>query len=392
MKLLYVTGHLRDADFIEHEMHRLVPDSRLDVSPNIEDALQRLSAARDYDAVLVDATLPDGPSVRLILDIRQKALPLAVVVLIGSNDENPPLPALQAGADDYIVKRQHHVSRLPAILHAAIERHSGQGRGREHPFRVLFVGPALPGPEDLGPSAAVSLVSTQCLPDGSLEQLDGGPAEYDAIVVDDSMEAAQVLLALKDSSVRAPEVPMVLLAGPDNETVISQAFKLGVSECVVKSGNYMGRLLPAIEKAVRHRALLRDKATLQSTEARLRLLIELVPTCIALISGEGDFLAVNRAGLGILGASRIDQALGKSIFEWVAAEEQLSLRKFLELVRSGKRGTIQLSCECLDQVRRRLEISAVPLRKDPDARITVLATLQELAAPESTDAQPSTGP
>ncbi|MGD0309083.1 MAG: hypothetical protein ABSC02_07315 [Acidobacteriota bacterium] len=127
MNVLYIAGHLSDADFVEHELSKIAPHIHIDVSPRNADALTRISAAGKYDAVLLDPLLPGGEN--LIACIREQKMPLAVIVMTGAADGTPPLEMLRAGADDYIVKRPHFVDVLPLILQRVIaRRQSGENR------------------------------------------------------------------------------------------------------------------------------------------------------------------------------------------------------------------------------------------------------------------------
>jgi DNA-binding response OmpR family regulator len=127
MNVLYITGDLSDADFVEHELGKIAPYIHIDVSPRNADALTRISAAGKYDAVLLDPLLPGGEN--LIACIREQMMPLAVIVMTGVTDGTPPLEMLRTGADDYIVKRPHFVDVLPLILQRVIaRRQSGENR------------------------------------------------------------------------------------------------------------------------------------------------------------------------------------------------------------------------------------------------------------------------
>ena len=395
MKILYVTGHLRDADYIEHELHRLMPDSRMDVSPTVEDALHRLSEPEQYDAVLADAVLPDGDALRLIVHIRQRNLRLAVLVLIGTNDENPPLRALEAGADDYLLKRQNYVSRLPVMLMSAFDRYNPQQEQPAHTPQILFVGDIGMVPGQLRNLQEVHLHFARCRPDGSLEQMDGAPAENlpcDVVILDDTLAEAHVLQVLKDISVRTPDVPVILLTSPRNDDIGVQALKMGADDCIVKTEGYVGRLLLVVRKVVRHRGLLRERAALHAAEGRLRLLIETVPACITVLSCDGTFMAMNWSGLSTLGASRVDQVVGKNLRDFLSTDQERGLVEFLERVCSGEPGTMRFECECLDRTKRKLELRAVPLKRNADAKVTVLGSLHEVASlPAEVAAEEVTG-
>lgn len=382
MKILYVTGHLRDADFVEHELVRLLPECRLDVSPTIEDALQRLSAPDACDAVLVDAVLPDGEAPRLVAHVRQVALPVPVIVLLGANDPNPPLSALEAGADDYLVKRQQHLGRLPAMLRGALERYRPAEDEKRRVLEVLYVGDAAAAPEEIKDPSRMRLDPARLRADGALEQLEGAAVEqipYDVIIVDDTLAGVHPLRALKDALVRAPEVPVILLAAPGNENLAFHALKMGADDSLVKTPGFADRLLLAVRKAISRRGLLREKAALHTTEGRLRLVLETVPACITVLACDGTFQAMNWSGLSIMGAGRIDQIVGKNIRDFVAPGQERPLLEFLEKICTGERGAIQFECRGLDKTVRRLELRAVPLKREADARVTVLGAILDVS-------------
>jgi DNA-binding response OmpR family regulator len=59
--------------------------------------------------------------------IREKRLPLAVVIVTGSGDEETEAAAFRAGADDFVHKTGNCRGRLSVILEKALERFRGGG-------------------------------------------------------------------------------------------------------------------------------------------------------------------------------------------------------------------------------------------------------------------------
>ena len=91
--------------------------------------VQRLSAAREaladgtpVDVVLLDLTLPDARGLDTVSQVRAAAPSLPVVVLTGLDDEALALRAMQAGAQDYLVKGAFSGAGLRRALHRAVER------------------------------------------------------------------------------------------------------------------------------------------------------------------------------------------------------------------------------------------------------------------------------
>ncbi len=83
------------------------------------------AATRKPDLIVLDLGLPDGDGIDLIRDLRGwSALP--VIVLSARVGESDKIEALDAGADDYLVK-PFSVGELMARVRAALRRHAGGG-------------------------------------------------------------------------------------------------------------------------------------------------------------------------------------------------------------------------------------------------------------------------
>lgn len=101
MRLLIVEDNIRLAGL----MAKLVGDHGLtaDIAGSIDEAQTALGLV-DYDVVLLDLSLPDGDGQRLLAAIRQKQCHPYVLVVTARGDVVTRVQALNAGADDYIVK------------------------------------------------------------------------------------------------------------------------------------------------------------------------------------------------------------------------------------------------------------------------------------------------
>jgi two-component system KDP operon response regulator KdpE len=97
------------------------------VAATAEEALDR-AAVRPPDAAIVDLVLPDGDGVDVTRRLREwSAMPIIVLSAIG--DEAEKVRALEAGADDYVVK-PFAPRELVARLQAALRR---AGEGADEP-------------------------------------------------------------------------------------------------------------------------------------------------------------------------------------------------------------------------------------------------------------------
>jgi two-component system KDP operon response regulator KdpE len=97
------------------------------VAATAEEALDK-AAVRPPEAAIVDLVLPDGDGVDVTRRLREwSAMPIIVLSAIG--DEEEKVRALEAGADDYVVK-PFAPRELVARLQAALRR---AGEGAEEP-------------------------------------------------------------------------------------------------------------------------------------------------------------------------------------------------------------------------------------------------------------------
>jgi DNA-binding response OmpR family regulator len=96
-------------------------------------SIERLKSEH-FDAFLIDWILPDGTGEEVIRWIRQSlGWSMALLVLTGQDDETTVVQALQAGADDFVVKPPKH-RELLARLDAVSRRASTSG------LQVLHMG------------------------------------------------------------------------------------------------------------------------------------------------------------------------------------------------------------------------------------------------------------
>ena len=80
--------------------------------------------ARPVDIILLDPGLPDSQGIDSVRRTHAAALHVPLVVLTGRDDESLALEALQAGAQDYLVKGQIDTRGLLRFLRYAVERNA----------------------------------------------------------------------------------------------------------------------------------------------------------------------------------------------------------------------------------------------------------------------------
>ena len=102
----------------------------------LQEGLDRL-AKGDTDTVLLDLDLPDSHGVDTVVRVRERDPEIPIVVFTMSGDDDTALRALEAGAQDYLVKSELNGSLLRRSIRYAIERQRTRERNEQTQERRL---------------------------------------------------------------------------------------------------------------------------------------------------------------------------------------------------------------------------------------------------------------
>jgi diguanylate cyclase (GGDEF)-like protein/PAS domain S-box-containing protein len=287
MRILYAEDSAFDAELTLRALSRSSPSLLIELVTSVQDACRRLSE-QPFDLLLTDLTLPDGTGLELLAHVREMGYPLAVVVLTGSGDGEAAIAALKAGADDYLIKRDQYLDRLPRVLDAALVRHRTMSARRDRPIRVLCVEE---NPFDLDLMRRHLLKQAPQIrldPVGSiadvLARLPAGPdaeAAFDVLLIDVRMHAAEGLELVRLIRLeRQLRIPVVMIAGQESERLASSALHLGVDDYLVKHQGYLFELPATLEKVHRRAELAREEDRLRDTSQRMAQLLASSPTIV----------------------------------------------------------------------------------------------------------------
>ena len=89
-----------------------------DICSRLADA-SALVTAEDFDALVVDRTLPDGNALDLVTKLRQEGRDIPIIMLTAHDAVEDRVAGLEAGADDYLIKpfaMAELVARVRALL------------------------------------------------------------------------------------------------------------------------------------------------------------------------------------------------------------------------------------------------------------------------------------
>ena len=123
LRILVVEDNPADADIIREVLPTTGP-----VSFHVE-SVARLSASltrlqhEDIDLVLLDLGLPESQGLQTLHQLHQAAPDVPVIILTGTDDRELGIAAVQAGAQDYLVKGQVNEHLLVRSIQHALERH-----------------------------------------------------------------------------------------------------------------------------------------------------------------------------------------------------------------------------------------------------------------------------
>ena len=94
----------------------------LTIAPQLARGISHLVTEK-FDLVLLDLALPDCPGVEAVCHVRHAAQSAPIVVLHDRHNEDLATRALQAGAQDYLVKEEIDRALLFRVVRYACERH-----------------------------------------------------------------------------------------------------------------------------------------------------------------------------------------------------------------------------------------------------------------------------
>jgi PAS domain S-box-containing protein len=271
MRILYVEDNRFDADLTRRALHKSAPHITLQVVESLREACAYLEQhAPGCDLVLLDLHLPDGDGLGLLAHIRQHHIPVAVVVITGTGDEETAVTTLKAGADDYIVKDGDYLYQLPTTLDMALQRfHRSEARFTRS-VRILY---AEDNPFD---SEAVAQSLARSAPYIHLDRVDNvsvlfhrllhasPTSTYDLLLLDFRLPGTNALEVLKQLHQMVQlDLPVVLLTAQGSEEVALQALKLGAADYIVKQAGYLAKLPWVLENAIHRFQLAHEQAALK---------------------------------------------------------------------------------------------------------------------------------
>ena len=324
LRVLYLEDNLLDADLALRELAVSAPQLRLEVATTLAAALERLIPAPPcFDAVLTDLSLPDGSGLELLAHIRERELPIAVVILTGTGDQVAALAALKGGADDYLVKRTDYLTSLPRLLTGAIASFRNSRVRLSGTLRVLYAEPhSFDGDlarrylAEHAPHIRLELVGSGVEVLARFPLTPGASAPpVDVLLLDyclpgfDALELVKILR--KD---RGLGTPIVLVTGQGTEDLVVQALRLGANDYLLKCDGYLRQLPAVLEKVQKQAELNRSEERYRRISQEFNGLLDAIPDALMLLDQGLTVLWANSVAAGKI-ALTAEEMVGRSCHE-----------------------------------------------------------------------------
>jgi diguanylate cyclase (GGDEF)-like protein/PAS domain S-box-containing protein len=281
LRVLYVEDDATDADLVRRALMRQAPEIALDIVPTLADARRILETGHPAacDLVLCDLRLPDGGGLDLLAHVRERGLPVAVVMLAGLGDQTTAIAALKAGADDYLVKRDDYRERLTQALYAANERFRAAADRKVQAFHVIY---AEHSPADIdltrrylaehAPHIHLDVVGSATEVFERFRAAGADAPACDVLLLDYHLPGSTALEIARSLQVdQKLDLPIVIVTTSGSEEVVAEAMRLGVADYLTKQPGYLAALPATLEKAHRAAQLSREQAALRMSLSKLQL-------------------------------------------------------------------------------------------------------------------------
>lgn len=121
MRILIVEDSAADARLVQEYLRGNGAQPQIHAAARLADALA-IAKDEPLDAILLDMSLPDAEGVDAVRRMREAAPHVPIVILSGLEDEAIATQAVQAGAQDYLIKGHVDEVSLRRALRYAIER------------------------------------------------------------------------------------------------------------------------------------------------------------------------------------------------------------------------------------------------------------------------------
>lgn len=148
INVLYLEHHKSDIDLTIRHFKKAAPQFSFMSISTAEQALELLDnwsfKPGSCSIILMDYNMPGTNAIELTKIIRQeRKLDIPIVIVTGQGNEDIVIEALKFGADEYLVKRENYLNKLPYLLTSTYQNYVLENKKRElveseSNYRLLF--------------------------------------------------------------------------------------------------------------------------------------------------------------------------------------------------------------------------------------------------------------
>jgi PAS domain-containing protein/cell division septum initiation protein DivIVA len=382
MHVLLLPGPTQDVDEVRDSLRASRPDTHVDVC-GAEDAVHWLAGNAPCDMVVVDGAHLGEGATALLPALRAQRPGLPIAVLVAAGDAPGEARALLAGADASVSSDGHGLDRLGSLLMQSRRR---DVHAQRRSWRLWFAGRDTELRRQLADQLGDRVLLMSLSADGRLVPKIEEPSAATALILDAREKPGDMLLGLRRVREAHPSLSTIVVAEEQHHVAF---LGLGVEDCL-PPGADVERVLLAVDRLVSARQVAGEVVALRARENRLRALVEYLPDPVVLVSAARTVLAVNLAGLELLGAEEAQQVIGRELSGWLTPEAGSSLDAFVDAVSSGKAAD-QRAATRHATAPRAVTLRGVPFQREPGKPASVLVVVHETvatAASEIGSAQP----
>ena len=390
MKLLYLSRSVESDSLTTERLGRIAPQLAITMVTTATEAVAEIRRTGGFHALLTSPNIAHSETLALIASLRDRQVPIAIVPVVTEAQQDFLASAIAGGADDVLVLSGDSVMQPTETLTRIRQSpHLFPTDGR---LRVLYAGSDPAVWRLLEQMPFVRAERATCAPDGGcavrVPASPEGSLRCDCVVIDERPDEAHPLQVVKSVKAQASDLPVIVLSPPGAGDLSTAAFNLGADDAVVKAGACGYRLVATLRRVYQRLELASQNVVLKDRESRLRRIVETMPDGLVELAADGTVLAINAVALGLLGASRPREVVGRDLCMLAVADQRAEVRRALELAASGEPASVEFNLEGLDQAWHHVQLRGVPFERDGRGTKGVIAVLERSASPAGDDRDP----
>ncbi|PKP34468.1 MAG: hypothetical protein CVU00_06810 [Bacteroidetes bacterium HGW-Bacteroidetes-17] len=344
MKILYLEDNATDTDLTTRKLAQAFKDCEIIHADTLSEARKRLKKDKQYDLALIDMHLPDGNGLEFLVELREKNINCAIIVLTGSGDEESAVAALKSGADDYLTKKMNYLESLPSSITLAIKNFEQKRKISSREIAVLYIEHNKSDIEltqrhfkSYAPNFLITAVINAEEALKKLPLTSDEPCKYSIILIDYRLSGINALEFVKIiRRERKLALAIVVVTGQGNEEIAIEALRLGVDEYLVKRPNYLFRLPSLLTSAYQYHELENKQFALEKSEALYRLLVNNSTDVIVMLDLNLTYTYISPAIYHLIGYTP-EEAINHKLEDVLTSESlKLVISTFEEEIQSGQ--------------------------------------------------------